>query len=170
MAVEDAYGNIETADTSTQVTLALSANPGGIDPVMHQRRRERPGDGQLAGVASFTCSLNKAGTGYTLAATSNPAHGTTTSNSFNIVAGTASQLVLSTQPPASTPASSTFGTAVSIEDLYGNVVIGDTHTVTLALSANPCSGTLAGTTSQAAVPAWPPSPTSRSPPPAPGTP
>jgi adhesin/invasin len=150
VAVEDAYGNVETADTSTRVTLALSVNPGGSTLSC----TNTGGSGPVTvsgGMASFTCSLNKKGTGYTVAATSNPAHGTTTTNSFNIVAGAASQLVFSTQPPASTPASSTFGTAVSIEDLYGNVVIGDTHTVTLAFSANPCSGTLAGTTSQAAV-------------------
>jgi adhesin/invasin len=150
VAVEDTYGNVETADASTQVTLAMTANPGGSTLSC----TNAGGTGPVTvsgGVAGFTCSLNKAGTGYALAATSNPAHGTTATNAFNIVAGAASQLVFSTQPPASTPASSTFGTAVSIEDLYGNVVTGDTHTVTVSLSANPCAGTLAGTTSKAAV-------------------
>ena len=150
VAVEDAYANIETADNSTQVSLRTSVNPGGSTLSC----TNSGGSGPVTvsgGVAGFTCALNKAGTGYTLAATSNPAHGTTATNAFTIVAGAASQLVFSTQPPASTPASSTFGTAVSIEDLYGNVVTGDSHTVTVSLSANPCSGTLAGTASQAAV-------------------
>ncbi len=149
MAVEDTYGNIETSDTTTTVSLGFSANPGSSTLTC----TNSGGSGPVSvsgGVASFTCSLNKAATGYSLSATSNPAHGTATSNSFNIVAASASQLVFSTEPPASTAASSTFSTSVTIEDLYGNKVTSDSSTVTIALYTNPCGGTLGGTTSKAA--------------------
>jgi len=149
VAVADTYGNIETGDTSTQVSLALGVNPGGSTLAC----TNAGGTGPVTvsgGAASLACSLTKSGTGYTLVASSNPAHGTTTSNAFNIVAAKASQLVFSTQPPASTPASSTFATTVTIEDPYGNVAVGDSATVALSLSINPCSGTLGGTASRAA--------------------
>ena len=148
--VVDTYGNVESADNSTQVNLTVSANPGGSTLSC----TDAGGSGPVAvsgGVAAFTCSLNKAGSGYTIGATSTPAHGTATTNAFTVVAASASKLVFTTQPPASTPASSTFSTSVSIEDLFGNVVTGDTTTVTLSLSTNPCAGTLTGTTSKAAV-------------------
>jgi len=150
VTVEDTYGNIETADTSTKVTLAMTVNPGGSTLSC----TNTGGSGPVTvsgGVAAFTCLLNKAGTGYAVGATSNPAHGSTTTNAFNIVAGGASQLAYTAQPPASTPASSAFGMTVSIEDLYGNVVTGDTHAVALSLSTNPCGATLTGTASKAAV-------------------
>ncbi|MGO9855019.1 MAG: beta strand repeat-containing protein [Acidimicrobiales bacterium] len=63
----------------------------------------------------------------------------------------ATKLVFSTQPPTSTAATSTFSTTVSIEDTYGNVETGDSSTVALSLSTNPCTGTLGGTTSKAAT-------------------
>jgi hypothetical protein len=148
--IEDTYGNAETGDNSSQVTLALTTNPGASTLTCTNSGGSGPVT-VAGGVANFSCSLNKAGTGYTLAATSNPTHGTATTNAFAIVAGSASQLVFTTQPPASTVASSTFTTAVSIEDIDGNVVTSDTNTVALALSTNPCSGTLAGTTSEAAT-------------------
>ncbi len=150
VAVEDAYGNIETSDTTTTVSLSFSASPGSSNLTC----TNSGGSGPLTlsgGVASFTCSLNKAGTGYVLAATSaNPSLPRATSNSFNVVAASASQLVFTNEPPASTLASSTFSTSVTIEDLYGNKVTSDSSTVTIALYANPCGGTLTGTTSKAA--------------------
>jgi adhesin/invasin len=150
VTVEDTYGNIETADASTQVSLAMTVNPGGSALSC----TDTGGSGPVtvsAGVATFTCSLNKAGAGYALGATSSPAHGSVTGNTFTIVAGSASQLVFTSQPPAGTAASSVFATTVSIEDPYGNVVTGDTHTVALSLATNPCGATLAGTTSRAAT-------------------
>ena len=71
VAVEDTYGNIETGDNATTVTLAINNNPsggvltctGGLGPQT-----------VTAGVATFNgCAITKAGTGYTLKASSNPA-------------------------------------------------------------------------------------------------
>ncbi len=150
VAVEDPYGNIETTDNATKVTLGFSANPGSST----LNCTNGGGSGPVtvsAGVAGFTCSLNKAGTGYKLSATSVPTRTAAPSNSFNVVAGSAMTLVFSAEPPTSTVASSTFSTTLSIEDLYGNVVTTDSNTVTLSLLANPCSGTLNGANSKAAV-------------------
>src|SRR4051795_2502713 len=64
VAVQDAYGNTVTTDTSN-VTLAIGTNPGGgtlsctTNPLA-----------AVAGVASFAgCKIDNAGTGYTLTAT-----------------------------------------------------------------------------------------------------
>ena len=82
VAVEDANGNVETSDNATTVSLAIGTNPGG---------------GTLSGgsavtvatgIATFSgLSINKAGTGYTLTASSTPSYTAATSAAFNITAG-----------------------------------------------------------------------------------
>ena len=79
VAVEDASGNVETGDNSTQVSLAIGTNPG----------RGTLTGGSAAtvtsGVATFAgLSINKAGTGYTLAASSTPTFTPATSSIFDI--------------------------------------------------------------------------------------
>jgi hypothetical protein len=74
----DAYGNVATQDSSTQLALAIGTNPGGATLT---------GGGPVTvvhGVASFTgLSLNAAGTGYTLVASGGGLTGAT-SSSFNV--------------------------------------------------------------------------------------
>lgn len=82
VAVEDANGNIETSDNAAQVSLAIGANPGG---------------GTLSGGAAVTVasgiatfsglSINTAGTGYTLTASSSPSYTGARSAAFNITSG-----------------------------------------------------------------------------------
>ncbi len=69
VAVEDANGNVETSDNSTQVTLAIGTNPaagtlsGGSAVTVS------------SGIATFSgLSINTAGTGYTLTASSTPTY------------------------------------------------------------------------------------------------
>jgi hypothetical protein len=79
--VQDAFGNLETADNTDQVTMAIGTNPSG---------------GSLSGtltvtasggVATFsTLSINKVGNGYTLVTTSGSLT-SATSNAFNITKG-----------------------------------------------------------------------------------
>ena len=61
--VLDANDNMVTTDSTTKVTLAIGTNPGG---------GTLTGDGQVTvsgGIATFSgLSINKTGTGYTLAA------------------------------------------------------------------------------------------------------
>jgi hypothetical protein len=140
--VEDANGNVEVGDTTTTVTLAIGTNPGGgtLSGTATQTAS--------SGVATFNdLSINKTGTGYTLNATSNPAHGTTASSLFNIAVGAATQLAFTVQPVANAniqaTGTSTFSASVAVEDANGNVETGDTTTaVTLAIGTNPSSGAL----------------------------
>ena len=141
VAVEDANGNVETGDNATQVSLAIGNNPGsgtlsGGSAVTVS-----------AGIATFSSlSINATGNGYTLVASSNPAHGTATSSSFNITPGSANKLVF-VQNPNNTAAGSavTPAVTVAVEDANGNVESGDNSTqVSLAIGNNPGSGTLSG--------------------------
>ena len=84
VAVEDANGNVETSDNATQVSLAIGTNPasgtlsGGSAVTV------------ASGVATFSgLSIDKAGTGYTLTASSTPSYTGATSAAFNITSGAA---------------------------------------------------------------------------------
>ncbi len=139
VTIQDAYGNTVTSSTAS-VTLAIGTNPGsgtlsGIVTV-----------NAVNGVANFAgLSINRPGTGYTLNASSSSLTG---SNSaiFNISAGTGTQLVFSTQPGGGT-AGSTWSQqpVITIEDSLGNTVTSSSASITLAIGANPGSGTLSGT-------------------------
>jgi len=64
----------------------------------------------------------------------------------------ASKLVFSVEPPSSIADTAIFGVAVTIKDTYGNVETTDMNSVALTLNeGSGCSGTLSGTTSEAAV-------------------
>ena len=85
---------------------------------------------RASGVVSFSgCKIDKIGTGYTLTATDAADHLNTASapsSSFNITAGTASQLVFTTQPGGGTGGTAwTTQPKVTVEDAGGNPVTGD---------------------------------------------
>jgi hypothetical protein len=141
VAAEDAYGNIETADNATQVTLTFGTNAGG---------GTLTGGGPVtvaSGIATFSgVWVNKTGTGYTLTATSAPPLIPATSSAFNVTPGPPTQLGFVQQPTlqfASTALSP--AVTVAVEDAYGNVETGDNATqVSLAIGTNPGGGTLSG--------------------------
>jgi hypothetical protein len=145
VAIEDQFGNVVTGNNST-VSVAIASNPGG---------------GTLSGTTTVTAvsgvatfpnlSINKAGTGYTLAASDGALTGAT-SNAFNITPAAASQVVFITQP-SDTAAGAVITPAVrvAVEDQFGNVVTGNTSNVTVAIGSNPSGGTLSGTLTRAAV-------------------
>ena len=140
VTAEDLYGNLTPSFTSS-VTVALKSNPGNSTL-----------NGTLtvnasAGVATFSgLSIDQAANGYTIQATTTGLSSVTT-NPFDITPAAASQLVVSTQPPASTTAGTAFGLTISAEDLYGNLTPSFTSSITIALKSNPGSGTLNGTLS-----------------------
>src|SRR5439155_1725373 len=145
VTAEDALGNIDPAFTGN-VTVALGANPGsgtlsGTTTVA-----------AVARVATFPgLSINKVGTGYTLTANARDASGTT-SASFTIAPGAASQLVFSVQPSATTAgAAITPAVQLTAEDAQGNTAAQFTGNVTVALGTNLGGGTLSGTTTIGAV-------------------
>src|SRR5262249_27367978 len=102
-----------------------------------------------AGVATFTnVKLNKVGTGYTIQASGGGLTPLPTTSGINVTAGTATQLVIATQPtPNPVTAGSGFGLVVLAEDANGNVDPSFAGNVALALAGNPNGATLGGTTS-----------------------
>src|SRR5439155_605684 len=106
----------------------------------------------LSGVATFSgLSIDKAGTGYTLVASSG---GLTdpTSTAFNITAGSATQLVFTGQP-SNTAAGAAIRPAeqTTAREGQGNTASRFTGDVTVAIGTNPGGGTLAWTATVAAV-------------------
>lgn len=139
VAVQDAFGNTVTSSTAT-LSVATGANPGGG---LLSGTTSRAA---TAGVASFPdLSIDKAGTGYTLVATSGtltPA----TSAAFNITVGAAAQLAFTVQP-SNTVSTTSISPAVqvTVQDAGGNTVTTSSAPVTLAIANNPSLGTLSGT-------------------------
>jgi hypothetical protein len=145
---EDVFGNIVTTFTGN-VTIAIGTNGGS------------PAAGTLsgtatvaaaAGIATFSdLSIDKSGSGYTLAAT---ATGATpgASNAFDVTAGAASKLVFSVGPAASTTAGTVISPpiTVAVQDAFGNIVPSFVGNIGMAFGTNAGSGTLSGTTSIAA--------------------
>jgi hypothetical protein len=145
VSVEDANGNVETADTSTTVTMTIGNNPGSSALTCTNTGGKGPVT-VAAGVASFTCSLNKAGSSYTLSATSTPAHGTATTNSFNIVASSAAAVAVASGSSQSATVGAAFTNPLValVTDANGNPVSG--ATVTFTAPSSGASGTFANGT------------------------
>ena len=98
VAVEDANGNVETSDNATTVSLAIGTNPAG---------GTLSGGSAVtvaSGIATFSgLSIDTAGTGYTLTASSTPSYTAATSAAFNISAGVGPPAKLAfVQGPSST--------------------------------------------------------------------
>jgi hypothetical protein len=139
VGVRDTYGNTVTG-SSASIGIAIATNPsggtlGGTTTVS-----------AVGGVATFTnLSIDRAGTGYTLVASS-PGLASATSSAFNVTAGQAARLAFTSQP-TSTVAGAAISPAVqvSVQDAAGNTVTSNSATITVALQANPSGATLGGT-------------------------
>ena len=136
VSVQDANANTVTTATNA-VTLAIGTNPSA--GVLACTNAGGLTVNAVAGVAGFTgCSITKAGTGYTLAATSSPVlTPPVNANAFTMTAGAATKLVFSTQPVGGVLPGTNFATQpkVSVEDVNGNVVTTDTGSVTLSIAS-----------------------------------
>ena len=116
---EDSSGNLITSFNGT-VTVALANNPsgatlGGTLSVTAQQ-----------GVATFSgLTLTTAGSGYTLAVSSNGLDSATTT-AITVTPAASSQLLIQTQPSATATAGQAFTTQPVVEetDQYGNVETG----------------------------------------------
>ena len=144
VAVEDANGNVETTDNATTVSLAIGTNAGGGTLTGGSAVKV------AKGIATFTgLSINTAGTGYTLMASSTPSYTSATSAAFNITGsstGPPTKLAF-VQGPSNTAAGATITPAVTVavEDANGNVETTDNATtVSLAIGTNAGGGTLTG--------------------------
>ncbi len=142
VAVEDANGNIETSDNATKVSLAIGTNPAG---------GTLSGGSAVtvaSGIATFSgLSIDTAGTGYTLTASSTPSYTAATSAAFNVTGPGAPVKLAFIQGPSNTAAGGTIAPAVkvAVEDANGNIETSDNATkVSLAIGTNPAGGTLSG--------------------------
>ena len=147
VAVEDANNQVVTtgAASTTTVGLAIGTNPssGSLSGTVSVAA--------VGGVATFSnLSINNAGVGYTLAASSSGLTGAT-SAAFTIV-GPATHLVFGTQP-SNVAANSVISppVTVKVEDVNGQIVSTSTATIAIAIGTNPGLGSLSGTLSVAAV-------------------
>ncbi len=144
VTAEDAQGNTVSSFAGSE-TVALANGPtggtlGGTLTV-----------NAMSGVATFAgLTLNKAGGGYTLAVTS-AVLASAASSSISVAPGTATQLLITRQPPATVIAGSGFGLTVTAEDAEGNVATDFTGNETVTLASNPGGSTLGGTVTVAAA-------------------
>ncbi len=140
LTVEDVFGNVALTDHST---ISLSINSGTSGATISGCSQS-----ESNGVVTFSgCSINKPGT-YTLLATdSSGTVATSTSSSFVVSVGPAAKLVFSQNPAGSV----TEGTAltlqpvVQVQDAGGNLVTGDSSTVSLSVNSY-AAGTSGGST------------------------
>ena len=127
--VEDANNNLVTTSTAS-IVVAIGTNAGGgtLSGTLTQSA--------VNGVATFTnLSINKTGTGYTLAASSTGLAGTV-SNGFNITAGAASKLAFNVQPSTTTAGQAiSSAVTVQVQDANGNVVTTDASNISITISA-----------------------------------
>ena len=144
VVVRDSSGNTVT-DSPVQVSLALANAP---DAVLNGSTLATT----VNGVAIFSgLSVDKAGTGYALVASSTgltPA----TSPSFAVEPGAASALAFVSQPgTTAVGAAITPAVRVALQDARGNTVTGSSASVSLELGNNPSGASLGGTRTVAAV-------------------
>jgi len=148
VTVLDAQGNTATG-FSGNITVAIGTNAGG------GTLSGTTSVGAANGVATFSnLRIDKAGSGYTLAASASGLTGAT-SNSFDITPGAATQLSFTVQP-TNTAAFGTISPPVQVtaSDAFGNVATTFTGQVAIAIGHNGgllFPGTLSGSLSVAAV-------------------
>ncbi len=136
VAVEDAFGNLVTSDTSN-VTLALASGSGTLGGTVTVAAS--------GGIATFSAlSLAQAGA-YTLTATDGsltPA----TSDVFDVAA----KLVVTVQPTTAT--AGTIGTiTIQIQDSDNHLLAADNSPVTLSIATGPAGAAIGGTVTVNAV-------------------
>ena len=130
MTAEDGFGNVATGFSGSE-TVSLASGPvggtlGGIVAISAS-----------SGIAIFSgLTLNKVGGGYTLGATSGTL-AAATSNAISVTPGAATQLLITSEPPATVTAGAGFGFTVTAEDANGNVATGFSGSETVALAGNP---------------------------------
>jgi hypothetical protein len=139
VAAQDNGGNTVTTFSGT-ITLALGSNSNGA--TLSGTRTVTA----VNGVATFSdLRITRAGTGYTLTASSSGLAGAT-SSSFGVTAAAASALFFTVQP-SNTETNESISPAVRVtaRDAYGNTATSFRGSMTIAIGRNPSGGTLSGT-------------------------
>jgi hypothetical protein len=138
VSVEDALGNVVTS-SSARVALAIANNPNGGTLTCTNNPVNASG-----GVATFSCSIDMAGVGYTLTATSSGLTSVTT-NALSITPGAGTQLQITSNAIDTTASSSATGAlTVTLEDTFGNPTT-KTSAITVNLSSTSSGANFAAT-------------------------
>ena len=135
VTVEDQFGNVITTGTGNNdaLSVALSSNSFASGSTTTATAS--------SGVASFSnLKVNNAGSyTVTVSDTTHTSVTAATTNGFSIGAGAPFKLIVTTQPPTSSiTAGTAFGTGVTVEDQFGNVVTtgtGNNDSIKLTLSS-----------------------------------
>ncbi len=141
---QDQFGNtVTTFAANVDMAIGNDAGPGGVLSGSTTQTA-------VGGVASFNnLSINKAGSGYTLSATTAGLAGAFASAAFDITAGAASMLTFTVQPGSTTAGTSIAAIIVAAQDGLGNTVATFANDISVAIGTNggtPTPGTLLGTT------------------------
>ena len=144
VTAEDGFGHVDSS-FDDMVTVALGNNPG--NGVLGGTLTATSHSG-VATVSGLT--LDTADAGYTVAASATNLESGTTAG-FTITANPATQLVVTSEPPADVLAGNAFTVVVSAEDQFGNVDPSFDGLVTLTLGSGPAGATLSGVDTATAV-------------------
>jgi photosystem II stability/assembly factor-like uncharacterized protein len=143
VVVLDAKANRVTTSTAA-VTVAIGANPNG--GTLSGTKTVNA----TAGIATFSdLNIDKAGTGYTLTASSGGL-ASATSGSFNIAVGAPAKLAFTQQPRPVAAGTTMLPVRVALEDAAGNTIPSATGSVTLAFGTGAGPAILSGATASAA--------------------
>jgi hypothetical protein len=159
VAIQDKGNNTVTSASAT-ITLAIGTNPSAGVLTCNGTGTGGRTQTTSSGVASLSCSIDKAGNGYTLTADDTAALAQITGTAFNVTSGPAARLALcwGTASTCNTTAPTGFTGGVAwpsgsqpqirVQDANGNTVTSDNTTmVALSISTNPSSGVLTCATS-----------------------
>ncbi len=140
----DPFGNVASG-FSGSISVGIASGPAGGVLI---------GTVSLAavnGMATFSgLTLTEAGSGYTFQVSSNGLT-SATSTAMSVSPAASSQLLLTSQPPASVIAGAGFGLVATAYDPFGNVAGGFTGNISVGIASGPAGGVLTGTVSLAAV-------------------
>jgi hypothetical protein len=144
VTLKDAYGNLAAGYRGT--VHFSSTDPHAALPADYAFTAAD------AGAHTFTNLVTLKTAGSQAVTATDTASGSLSGNQPGITVSpaAASQLLVTTQPPATVLAGAGFGLTVTAEDPYGNVATGFSGGVALALASNPGGATLGGTTSTSA--------------------
>ncbi|MCU1448884.1 MAG: Peptidase families and domain protein, partial [Acidimicrobiales bacterium] len=149
LSAHDLYDNVATSYPASQ-TITWSAL--GTSPAPSNQAPSYPTStvSFTAGASTTTLTaIAYAGGANTLTATD--AGSKTGSASLTVSAATATKLAITTQPGGGTGGTAwTTQPVVKVQDTYSNVATTNTSNVTFAITTNPSTGTLSGTTTVAA--------------------
>jgi streptogramin lyase len=135
---EDAFGNVATSFDG-RITATIATGPGGATLGGTVTETASSGVVNFAGLMA-----DQAGSGYVLQVAGAGLSGATTGE-FAVTSGSASHLVIATEPPESVTAGDPFALSVVVEDRFGNVATSYQGPVSIELANNGGRRGLSGT-------------------------